>query len=234
MKRRKRLVLVVALALTLLPPALPAQEAREPAARIEAAMRSARAAGLPVSLLESKVAEGRAKGVEPERIAVAVERRLASALRARAAMQRAPRLTAADLAVGAEAIEAGVAPEVLTAMAASAPAEQRAVAVAVLTQLVGLGEPSAAAAARVQQALRNGPEALQRLAGEAAARQQRQGPPATPPGRSGADANPQGRGPPQGGPPGATGGRGRGPGEDPPGNRGRGNRGRPNAPPGRP
>jgi hypothetical protein len=146
--------------------------AQDPQQRIEAARRRAESSGIPVSLLDSKVAEGRAKGVPLDRIATAVERRLASLARAREAMGGVPRtapITAADLSVGADAIEAGVQPEVLGRLTTAAPANQRAVAISVLMQLVTDGESSERALARVTAALQRGPEELQRLTGQAAA-----------------------------------------------------------------
>src|SRR4051794_22965269 len=82
--------------------------AQTPAQRIQAARQRSAQAGIPVALLDGKVAEGRAKGVPEDRIAAAVERRLASLQRARDAMAgQAPAapLTGADLSVGADALE---------------------------------------------------------------------------------------------------------------------------------
>src|SRR5690606_4220191 len=53
-----------------------------PEARIEAALASAAEAGIPMALIESKIAEGKAKGVAMERLAAAVEARLAGLQRA--------------------------------------------------------------------------------------------------------------------------------------------------------
>ncbi|HEU4884151.1 MAG TPA: hypothetical protein VFT45_17995 [Longimicrobium sp.] len=181
-----------------------AAHAQDPQQRIDAARRRAESAGIPVALLDSKVAEGRAKGVPLDRIAVAVERRLASLGRAREAMAGAPRgapVTQGDLSVGADAIEAGVDPAVLGRLAAAAPADRRAVAIAVLTELVSQGESSERALARVSSALRGGSEALRRLPGEAASERSRGNGP--PPGRGNqGQGNARGRG--QGGPPAAV------------------------------
>jgi hypothetical protein len=221
--RTLRLVLALAAALCALPDAAHAQD---PQQRIDAARRRAESTGIPVALLDSKVAEGRAKGVPADRIATAVERRLASLSRAREAMAGAPRgapVSAADLSVGADAIEAGVDPAVLGRITVAAPGSQRAVAIAGLTQLVSMGMSSETALARVTEALARGPEALRRLPGEAAADRGRGhgagGNPA-PPGRSnnsgrGNSAGGRGRG--QGGPPASV----PGPAERP--DRGRGN-----------
>jgi hypothetical protein len=200
--RTFRLILGLVLALA----AIPAQ-AQDPQQRIEAARRRAEATGIPVSLLDSKVAEGRAKGVPADRIAAAVEHRLATLARAREAMSGAPRaapVTAGDLSVGADALEAGVTPEVLGRLTAAAPANQRAVAISILTGLVANGESSERALARVTAALARGPEALQRLPGEAAAERGRgnaggQGSQGR--GNQGRGNNAGGRGRGQGGPP---------------------------------
>ncbi|HEU4828374.1 MAG TPA: hypothetical protein VFT04_04190, partial [Gemmatimonadales bacterium] len=55
-------------------------------ARVEATLSAAAEAGIPVSLLERKIAEGRAKGVPMARIASAVEARLAALTSARDAL----------------------------------------------------------------------------------------------------------------------------------------------------
>ena len=219
--KTQRWILVLLLALAGVPAAAQAQPAEQ---RIQAARRQAQTAGIPVSLLESKVAEGRAKGVPIDRIAAVVERRLASLANAREAMAAAPRtapVTAADLSVGADALEAGVQPGVLGQLAAAAPADRRAMAIAALTQLVSQGESSERALARVQAALQRGPEALRRLPGEAAAERSRSGaPPGQNPSR-GNGANGRGRG--NGGPPASV----PGPTQRPGRGNGRGNGGKP-------
>lgn len=204
------------LVLAAFPAAAHAQDAQQ---RIEAARRRAESAGIPVALLDSKVAEGRAKGVPMDRIAVAVERRLGSISRAREAMAGAPRnapVSSADLSVGADAIEAGVEPGALGRLAAAAPGDRRAVAIAVLTELVSQGESSERALARVSAALQRGPDALRRLPGEAASERSRGNGP--PPGRGNpGQGGARGRG--QGGPPAAV----PGPTERPGQGKGRGN-----------
>src|SRR5687768_13292670 len=196
-----RLLAVLWLALAGLPAGAHAQD---PQQRIDAARRRAESAGIPVALLDSKVAEGRAKGVPLDRIAVAVERRLGALSRAREAMGAAPRgapVTAADLSVGADALEAGVEPGVLGRLAAAAPGDHRAMAIAALTHLVSQGESSERALARVTTALRQGPDALRRLPGEAASERSRGNGP--PPGRGNpGQGGARGRG--QGGPPAAV------------------------------
>jgi hypothetical protein len=198
-----RLFVALWLALAAFPAAAHAQD---PQQRIDAARRRAESAGIPVALLNSKVAEGRAKGVPLDRIAVAVERRLDALGRARDAMAGVPRgapVSSDDLSVGADAIEAGVEPGVLRRLAVAAPAETRAQAIAVLTDLVSRGMSSENALARVTSALARGPEALRRLPGEAASERSRGNGP--PPGRGNPGQGQGGaRGRGQGGPPAAV------------------------------
>jgi len=154
--------LAVVITAVLMAGALPAfaqggQGAQE---RIDAAFARARSQGVPVGLLESKMAEGKAKGVALDRIAVAIERREASLERAAQAMKGHEALTDADLSVGADAVEAGVSNTVLKAVTDSAPRERRAVAIAALTELVQRGTAADAALARVREALKRGPDAL--------------------------------------------------------------------------
>jgi hypothetical protein len=141
--------------------------AQTPEQRIDTAKNHAEQAGVPVSLLESKIAEGRAKGVPLDRIATAVESRLRSLEQARSAMKRAANdVDAAQLSVGADAIGAGVSEAVLEKITASTGRDRRAVAVAALTQLVSQGVAPEAALLRVQDALAQGPQALANLAAQ--------------------------------------------------------------------
>lgn len=151
---------------------------RAPAeARVQAALQTALQAGIPVSLLESKVAEGKAKGVPMDRIAQAVENRLQALTRARTALQKGhvEAATAGDLAIAADAVQAGVTDNAIAEIARTAPRERRAVAVAVLTNLVALGRASDQALAAVQAAMGRGPEALLNLQAKTAAQMQGQG-----------------------------------------------------------
>ena len=132
-------------------------------ARIDAALGKARSNGVPVALLESKIAEGRAKGVPVDRIAAAVERREAALERASQALKGQPQVAAADLSVAADAIEIGVNDAVLKAVAESAPRARRAVAIAALSALVERGTAPDAALAQVRDALKRGPDALETL-----------------------------------------------------------------------
>jgi hypothetical protein len=164
-----------------------------PEQRIEAAMTTASAAGIPVGLLQGKVEEGKAKGIPMEMIAAAVERRAAALTRARAAMgDAAGGPSEADLAAGADALGAGIADAILGVLAESAPGEYRALAITALTELVALGRAPEQALLQVTEALARGPESVSGLTGVAARE--------AAPGRG-----PQGAGPPghvrSGGPP---------------------------------
>ena len=163
-----------------------AQTAQE---RIDAATAHAREAGIPVTLLESKVAEGKAKGIPMDRIAAAVERREVAIEKASQALRGRPDVGAADLSVGADAIETGVSAAVLKAIADSAPRDRRVVAIAALTELVPEGHVPEAALDRVKDALKRGPDALANLPAEAAGGQGHSGDQQNAPGSNG-----QGRG----------------------------------------
>jgi hypothetical protein len=151
-------------------------QAQPPQERINAALARAQQAGIPVALLESKIAEGKAKGVSLERIAVAIERRQGALERASQAL-RGEVDAASTLAVGADAIEAGVSEAVLRAVGEDAPRDRRSVAIAALTELVHRGNTPEAALVRVREALRRGPDALSNLPAEAAAGRRSGGPP---------------------------------------------------------
>ncbi len=126
-------------------------------ARIEAALQAAAAADIPVALLESKVAEGKAKNIPVERIAAAVEMRLHGLTRALETLKRAEVNGASEteLAVTADGLEAGVSQNALVQISRNAPAERRAVAIATLTGLVQLGHASEHALARVSAVVRS-------------------------------------------------------------------------------
>lgn len=134
-------------------------------ARVDAALKAALEAGIPVMLLERKVAEGKAKGVPMARIAAAVEARLEALTRAQQVMQRADleSTTQGELSLAADAVQAGVSETALLEISKRAPQERRAVAVAVLADLVALGHASENALARVTAALKKGNEALVNL-----------------------------------------------------------------------
>jgi hypothetical protein len=143
--------------------------AQTPQERIDAATAHASAAGIPVTLLESKVAEGKAKGITMDRIAAAVERREATLERSSQALRGSPNVTAADLSVSADALESGVSAAVLKTLADTAPRDRRVVAIAALTELVRQGKVPEAALERVRDALKRGPDALANLPAQAAA-----------------------------------------------------------------
>lgn len=159
-------LIVAVLLLGAVPQSAGAQTPGDAARRIEAARQRADAAGVPVSLLESLVAEGRAKGISMDRIAVAVEHRAVALVRAREVM--GGEVSGADLSVGADALRAGVGEPVLRALSESAAAGQRAVAIAALVHLVQAGEAPEQALERVRAALERGPEALRQLSAWAA------------------------------------------------------------------
>lgn len=162
---------MMGLALALLPVAVGAQQG-DPEARIGAAMQAAARAEIPVSLIQSKVSEGRAKGVAEARIASAVEARLEALVRAQSALTRgrAQAVSAGELSIAADALQAGVHESAMVDVMTRAPAERRAVATAVLTELVELGLASEVALARVQAAIAQGGEALVNLPAEASDR----------------------------------------------------------------
>lgn len=143
-------------------------QVQPPQDRINTALARARQVGIPVALLESKIAEGKAKGVSLDRIAEAVARREAALERATEALRGQPE-AASSLSVGADAVEAGVSEAALKAIADNAPRDRRNVAIAVLTELVEQGHTPAAALERVREALSRGPDALANLPAQAAA-----------------------------------------------------------------
>lgn len=132
-------------------------QARTPQARIDAAMSAAAEANIPAELIKSKVAEGEAKRVPPERIATAVEARVTSLVRASETMKRADvaMQNAGELAVSADALDAGVSESALISVTREAPPERRTVAIAVLADLVLLGNASERALSRVSAAVRS-------------------------------------------------------------------------------
>ena len=165
-------------------------QVQPPQDRINTALARARQVGIPVALLESKIAEGKAKGVSLERIADAVARREAALERASEALRGQPE-AASSLSVGADAVEAGVSDAALKAIADNAPRDRRNVAIAVLTELVEQGHASATALERVTEALKRGPDALANLPAQAAAaRAGGAGAASGRGGRSGAEAGP--------------------------------------------
>ena len=134
-----------------------AASAKSPGERIDVALQTAAAAKIPITLIRSKIEEGQAKRVPQERIAAAVEARLDALVKAQQAMKQA-KLDArseGELAVSADALQAGVSEKALVKVFSDAPHERRAVAIAVLTDLVRLGHASERALARVSAATRS-------------------------------------------------------------------------------
>jgi hypothetical protein len=129
-------------------------QVQAPQARIDAAMSAAAKANVPAELVKSKIAEGEAKRVPPERIAAAVEARVTCLVRASQTMKKAgaESESAGDLAVAADALDAGVSESALIRVTREAPAERRTVAIATLADLVRLGTASEGALARVSAA----------------------------------------------------------------------------------
>ena len=138
-------------------------QVQPPQDRINTALARARQVGIPVSLLENKIAQGKAKGVSLERIAAVIERRETTLEHASQVLKGQQGNGDAELTVAADAVESGVSDAVLRAVSESAPRDRRAVAIAALTQLVQLGHGSDVALAKVREALKRGPEALLNL-----------------------------------------------------------------------
>lgn len=144
----------------------PAALAQTPSERIDEALTLAESQGIPVSLLESKVLEGQAKGIPMDRIATAVETRLENLEQARDAFGGPEDLDPDLLSVSADAIGAGVSGAVLAEIANTTTPDRRTVAVVALTQLVSEGVLSDDALLRVKDALARGPAALTNLASQ--------------------------------------------------------------------
>ncbi|HEX2168306.1 MAG TPA: hypothetical protein VHG09_13815 [Longimicrobiales bacterium] len=151
--------------------------AQAPEQQMQRSIEQARRSGVPVELLESKIAEGRAKGIPESRIAAAIERRLHALQRVQSLVEREHGLTTDELGVAADALQSGVSDAALRALARTAPSERRGVAIATLTQLVQLGQASDVALRSVTAAMSRGPEALMGLPAQAAEAAARRGPP---------------------------------------------------------
>lgn len=131
--------------------------------QIQSALDQATEAGIPVTLLESKIQEGHAKGVALDRIADAVQARLDGLARAQEALAGIPEVASSDLEVGADALESGVSEAVLAELAMTTPGGSRTAAIAALTYLVDEGIVPEEALLQVESALARGPDALQNL-----------------------------------------------------------------------
>jgi hypothetical protein len=160
---RMKIAIAAAVALCLACADVAVAQVQPPQDRINTALARAKQVGIPVSLLESKIAEGKAKGVSLDRIAAAIERRESNLEHASQVLKGVQGTADADLAVAADALESGVSDAVLKAVSEAAPRDRRAVAIAALTQLVQMGHASDVALARVRDALKGKPEELLNL-----------------------------------------------------------------------
>lgn len=124
-------------------------------ARIQSAMAEARAEGLATALLESRVREGRAKGVSGANIAAAVEQRLSAMLEARQALRGEGLEATGELVqLGTIAIESGARARQVAEVAAAFSGRARAQALTRLADLAGSGRLAADATAAVRGAMR--------------------------------------------------------------------------------
>jgi len=164
----RKTMLVAALAL--LPAGLAGQEPESPEAQIDMTLAKAMEAGIPVDLLQSKIDEGKAKGIPMDRIAAAVDARLMGLTRAQEAMAKhdVTDMSGDELSAAADALDAGVSEAVLAHIQNTAPADRRMVATVALTSLVELGHAPEQALMRVETALQRGPDALANLRSETA------------------------------------------------------------------
>src|SRR5688572_12740114 len=138
--------------------------------RIDAAIQSSAQAGVPRALLESKLAEGRAKGASMARIATAVEHRAEVLTRVHSAMAaRGHVFTAGELNAAADAHERGVSLNSIAQLSARA-GNDRSVALTVLADLVASGRATPSQALLdVESALNAGANALVQLGSSTAA-----------------------------------------------------------------
>ena len=121
---------------------------------VQAAVDSARAAGLPTEPLVDKALEGARKRADGARITRAV-----TALAARLRVSRSSLgagATESDLVAGAAALQAGIAADVLHQLRAARPSGALAVPLVVLSDLVTRGVPTDTAAAVVLLVAREG------------------------------------------------------------------------------
>jgi hypothetical protein len=171
----RRTIFTLAAAAFLTPATLSAQAQTGAAAdaaaeaRIQAALATAVDAGVPVTLLESKIAEGRAKGVDMARIATAVEHRAEVLTRVQTALAaRFEAVTTGELTAAADAHQNGVGLDGIVGVTARA-GNDRAAALTVLADLVAEGRAPEHALLRVEAALNGGAAELARLRAAAAA-----------------------------------------------------------------
>jgi hypothetical protein len=158
----RRLIILLALGLLLRFPAVgaaqdPRLEARLDSttrARVEAALASARAEGLPTEPLVQKALEGASKGAPGPRIVDAVATVFADLHRARAALGQAA--AEDELVAAAAALRAGATPSMIVEMRRVAPRGAVAVPLAVFTDLVAGGMETDAAWRSVAELARKG------------------------------------------------------------------------------
>lgn len=167
MTRQSWTVLIFSALLVALAAAATPSSAQSPDERIRTTLERAAEAGIPTSLLQSKLAEGRAKGISEERIAPALDRRLDGLVRAGEILSEVPRLREADLDLGADALESGVSEAVLAEIATTAAPHDRSAAIAALGHLVPADIAPEDALERVRNALDRGrgPATLEDLPG---------------------------------------------------------------------
>jgi hypothetical protein len=113
-------------------------------AQVQAAIDSARAAGLPIEPLVARALEGASKNAAGARIVAAVHRLARDLAGAKSALGDGA--SAAELEAGASALRAGVAPAALAELRESRPKQELTVPLAVLSDLVARGVPADTAA----------------------------------------------------------------------------------------
>jgi len=132
-------------------------------ARMNIAIARAVEAGVPMQLLENRIAEGRAKGVSMTRIAAVVEKRADVLARVQTRLVESGHAVAAgELIAAADAHERGLSLEQIANLSAEA-GNDRAAALTVLADLVANGRAPEHALLRVQTALQAGGNALAEL-----------------------------------------------------------------------
>lgn len=138
----------------------------EIAALVQQLATAAAARGLPVDPLIQKAIEGRAKGVPADRVATAVRALAAQLDAAAAALQQAgpARPDTGAIAAGAFALNAGLSPRHVTALAlASRPPHGVAATLRVASTLAAMGVPAGEAVELVTQVIASGGPATEVL-----------------------------------------------------------------------
>jgi hypothetical protein len=131
-------------------------ELKDPAVRatVAEAVAQAAALGLPGSPLVAKALEGQLKQAPPDRIRLAVDALVTRLATARRAL--GPAAGDAELAAGADALAAGVAPAALAALRQAWPERPLTLPLGVLTELVTRGVDPARATRQVLALLARG------------------------------------------------------------------------------